>query len=201
MMKKLILLQILTVISILMSLPIHAANIVTDGLVSYWTFDLNHINDGIVEDVWGENDARIIGDPKVSDGHVRQGLKFNGTGDYVILENTENFQSRTTPFSFEFMLKSTNKNRPSTIFRVFETPCAKRSRGWGLDINATRTPMDFQEEQAIGNPWDRVVNDDQIVYRQDSIIVQFADKTRVGCNSNSFGFSNYRWEMASLCFS
>ena len=35
--------------------------VVTDGLVSYWTFDKQDIAGGTVKDVWGENDARSSG--------------------------------------------------------------------------------------------------------------------------------------------
>ena len=43
----------------------HTQTIVTDGLVSYWTFDEKDIAGFTVKDVWGENDGRIVGNPKI----------------------------------------------------------------------------------------------------------------------------------------
>lgn len=53
-MKKRMFFYILTVIFMVMNVTTDAANFVTDGLVSYWTFDRTSINDGIAEDVWGK---------------------------------------------------------------------------------------------------------------------------------------------------
>ncbi len=59
--------------------------LVTDGLVSYWTFDEADVDvDGeIAEDVWGNNDGHIVGKPEIVDGKVGDALKFDGVGDYV----------------------------------------------------------------------------------------------------------------------
>lgn len=185
-MKKHIFLQILIMACMTFNITIYAATIVTDGLVSYWTFDRASIDNNIVSDVWGENDAEIVGNPTIGDGHVRQGLKFDGSGDYVILDNIGNTQDRVPPFSFEFMIKSTDNSRPSTIFRVFETPCADRSRGWGIDINASRRPPNIR----FGDPNPAAFDegDDNVVYSKDSILVQHANLTRNGCHSRSVSF-------------
>ena len=54
---------VLTTVLCIISMPgyLLANTIVTDGLVSYWTFDLNNINGNLVEDVWGENHAELSG--------------------------------------------------------------------------------------------------------------------------------------------
>ncbi len=55
----------------------YAESVVTDGLVSYWTFDRQDIADNTVKDVWGKNDGTIFGDPKVVAGPVKvAGLLF-----------------------------------------------------------------------------------------------------------------------------
>ncbi len=139
-MKKLLFLFILTVFSVALSLHAHAATIVTDGLVSYWTFDLHDVNDGIAKDVWGKNDATIMGNPKIADGYLRQGLKFDGLGDYVILENLGNFQGRIGASSFEFWVKTSYEKR-NTVFKVIEEFCGGPDRlvgkGWGIHLNAS----------------------------------------------------------------
>ena len=52
------------------SLKAIPAPVVTDGLVSYWTFDKTHIVNDTVKDVWGDNNGTIIGNPKVVPGQV-----------------------------------------------------------------------------------------------------------------------------------
>ena len=92
-MKKLMFFLILMLIIITMNATIHAATIVTDGLVSYWTFDKDDIIGKTVKDVWSENDATVMGNPTITDGYLKQGLKFDGAEDYVILTNFGNFGS------------------------------------------------------------------------------------------------------------
>ena len=132
-----LLILILILIAIMMNGPIYADTIITDGLVSYWTFDLNHVEDGIIEDVWGENDAVIKGNPKVTGGLVRQGLEFDGVGDYVVLENLGNLQTRTGPSTIELWVKTSDVSTYRTLFRVLEPPCSTQHKGWGLSINAS----------------------------------------------------------------
>lgn len=143
-MKKRIYLLILMLIFITMSGIAHARTFITDGLVSYWTFDLTHIEDGIIEDVWGENDATIKGNPQVTGGLIRQGLEFDGAGDYVVLENLGNFQTRTGPSTIELWVKTSDTTTYRTLFRVLESPCSIEDKGWGLSINASWKNPHFQ---------------------------------------------------------
>ena len=145
-MKRLMFLLTLTVFSIIINGTTHAATIVTDGLVSYWTFDLHNIKEGIAEDVWGENDAMIMGNPEVTEGYLKQGLKFDGLGDYVILDNIGNVQSHTGPSTFEFWVKTSYPKR-NTLFKVIEKLCKGDEigddRGWGIHLNVSLKPPDF----------------------------------------------------------
>ena len=54
------------------------AQVVTDGLVSYWTFDKADIEAGTVKDVWGSNDGSISGDPKIVEGKIGNAIEFDG---------------------------------------------------------------------------------------------------------------------------
>jgi hypothetical protein len=56
---------------------------VTEGLVSYWTFDSDHVMAGIVIDVWGGNDGSIVGEPETVEGRNGDGLRFDGINDAV----------------------------------------------------------------------------------------------------------------------
>ena len=110
-MKKCCLLYLSIAINLSLTIPIVAAPIVTDGLVSYWTFDLHDISNGIVKDVWGENQAEIVGQTNISDGYIRQGLKLKGLNNYVIIPNFGNFGSQLEPFTFEIIVKTSFKKK------------------------------------------------------------------------------------------
>ncbi len=59
-----------------------AAQIVRDGLVSYWTFDKEDMDDDTAKDVFGNNDGTIGGNPGVVEGKIGDALEFDGD-DYV----------------------------------------------------------------------------------------------------------------------
>ncbi|MDE0315306.1 MAG: LamG domain-containing protein [Candidatus Poribacteria bacterium] len=139
-MKRLILFLMFSAVNITLSFSVYAAPIVTDGLVSYWTFDRLDIKDGFAEDVWGENDAKIKGNPILVNGHRKYGLKFDGDGDYVILKDTGNFGKQQGPSTFEVWLKTSEKRIWSTIYTTVEQPCDEIDEGNGILINAYWDP-------------------------------------------------------------
>ena len=130
-MKKLMLLLTLMVFSIALSLLAHAASIVTDGLVSYWTFDRDDIIDVTVKDVWGENDATIMGNPEIVGGFVNQALKFDGIDDFVNLTTLGDFGSQLGTSTFEAWVKVGLKEDWQALFKVIDSECI----GWGIDFN------------------------------------------------------------------
>ena len=127
----------------------YAESVVTDGLVSYWTFDRHQVIGGTVKDVWGENDGTIVGNPKVVSGHVREALEFDGPRDYVNLTNLGDFGTQIGTSTFEAWVKTDKKNW-MTLFKVIED-CA----GWGMDFNASMHPINR------GVPIDRM---DKVVF-------------------------------------
>ena len=81
------------------------ASIVTDGLVSYWNFEKNTIIRKNVKDIWGENDANIMGNPKLVSGYFGDALEFDGVDDYVNLTNLGNFGEQVGTSTFEAWVK------------------------------------------------------------------------------------------------
>jgi hypothetical protein len=67
----------------LMSANMTKAQVAQDGLVSYWSFDEADISGDTVEDVWGENDGTIMGDPGIVTGKVGEAFEFDGIDDYI----------------------------------------------------------------------------------------------------------------------
>ena len=131
-MKKLMFLLTLTVFSITLSIPAHAASVVTDGLVSYWTFDRDDMIDGTVKDVWGENDATIMGNPEIVRGLVNQALKFDGIDDFVNLTTLGDFGTQLGASTFEAWIKVGFKEEWQTLFKVIDSKCM----GWGIVFNS-----------------------------------------------------------------
>lgn len=180
---KTIIFVLTTVLCILsMSGFLFANTIVTDGLVSYWTFDLNNIDGNIVEDVWGENHAEIVGPTNISDGYIRQGLELKGLNNYVIIPNFGNFGSQLGPFTFEIIIKTNYKKNWMPIYRVIEEPhCDEMDRGHGISLNAS---LNFQNRPFIPGP------QDDIITKEDSIHLQRSYRRPNGCSSGTSGFSS-----------
>ena len=110
----------------------HAEPIVTDGLVSYWTFDEQDIAGGTVKDVWGENDGKIVGNPKVVNGQVGEALEFDGSDDYVNLTNLGDFGEKVGASTFEAWVKTSFKKDWTTLFKVLDQGC---NMAWAIDVN------------------------------------------------------------------
>ncbi len=130
-MKKLLFLLTFTVVSITLTLIAQAKTIVTDGLVSYWTFDRDDIMDGTVKDVWGENEATISGNPTIIDGYLNEALEYDGIKDYVNLTSLGDFGSQFGSSTFEAWIKMEPKLKWSVLFKVVDNQCM----GWGIDFN------------------------------------------------------------------
>jgi hypothetical protein len=122
----------------------YTAPVVTDGLVSYWTFDQKDIAGGTVKDVWGENDGKIVGAPKVVGGKVGDALEFDGNDDYVNLTNLGNFGEQVATSTFEAWVKTSFKKDWTTLFKVLDQGC---NMAWAIDVNrSAKAGFPFAED-------------------------------------------------------
>ena len=81
------------------------AQVVTDGLVSYYTLDKNDIAGDTVKDIVGGKDGTIVGQPKSIEGHLGDALDFGGKPDCVELPSI--LKIGENPASYEaWFLKS-----------------------------------------------------------------------------------------------
>ena len=64
------------------------AKIVKDGLVSYWSFEQDTIEEKTIEDLVGDNDAQMVGKPGTTEGKVGQALHF-GANDHLEVSHDE----------------------------------------------------------------------------------------------------------------
>ena len=107
------------------------ASVVTDGLVSYWTFDRAYIINKTATDVWGDNNGTISGNPKVVPGRVGEALEFDGVDDFVNLTTLGDFGRQFGTSSFEAWIKTTNKKDWMTLINTHGTACPN----WGIELN------------------------------------------------------------------
>ncbi len=82
------------------------AQVVEEGLVSYWTFDEADIGGETLKDIFGNNDGTISGDPKAVDGRIGKALEFDGN-DHIAFGNDASVHTVTL---------NTHKLRRSEIF-------------------------------------------------------------------------------------
>lgn len=113
------------------SLKTAPASIVTDGLVSYWSFDKGYITKKTAKDVWGDNNGTIIGNPKVVPGQVGEALEFDGVNDFVNLTTLGDFGRQFGTSSFEAWIKTTNKKDWMTLINTHGAECPN----WGIELN------------------------------------------------------------------
>ncbi len=130
-MKRGIYFMTFTLIIGIFSLRTAHASIVTDGLVSYWTFDRVHIINKTVKDVWGDNNGTLIGNPKIVPGQVGEALEFDGIDDFVNLTTLGDFGGQIGTSSFEVWIKTRNKKDWMTLINTHGAKCPS----WGLELN------------------------------------------------------------------
>ena len=64
------------------------ADMVADGLISYWSLDASTIDEKNVEDLVGENDGTLNGTKQVP-GKIGEAREFNGTDDKIDIPGTD----------------------------------------------------------------------------------------------------------------
>ncbi len=82
-----VIIALLLVAALVLFTNLTQATIVTDGLVSHWTFDNDDIEGEIVKDVWGDNDGTIQGEAKTIAGKIGEAMEFGSEQDYVECPN------------------------------------------------------------------------------------------------------------------
>ncbi len=187
-----------------------AENIVTDGLVSYWTFDREDIIDNTVKDVWGENNATIVGTPTIVNGHLKEALKFDGIKDYVNLTTLGDFGAKLDFSTVEVWIKTDYKETWTTIFKTIGHGCDDwRVMGWGIDINRTseepddrrqRIRMAFLDENLKLDGEDiKDIFGHKLIFGEDVILIYLASfwKNKNGCSRSwhlyRFPISDGEW--------
>jgi len=110
---------------------------VSEGLVSYWSFDKETIVGKRVRDLQGDNDGKIEGAPKVVPGKFGQALEFDATNEDAVnigdpRDGSLDF-GKTTDFTIEAWAKPENSG---TSMRIIDKKDAADT-GYMLEHNIT----------------------------------------------------------------
>ncbi|MBC8462179.1 MAG: LamG domain-containing protein [Deltaproteobacteria bacterium] len=123
---------------------VEAQIVVTDGLVSFWTFDKSDIDSKTVKDVFGSNHGTIKGKPKSVEGKIEEAMEFDGAGDFIDCGNDASLDL-TDAITIEVWIKpeSAGEGGPNA------GPICKAEAGvdpwsWQLRYNAPGSFMGFQ---------------------------------------------------------
>ncbi len=142
---------------------------VTNGLISFWTFDKNTIKGDTVEDVWGENDGTMHGAPPTSEGKINEAIELDGADDYVSIDAPKSIPSGNDAYAIE------------AWFFADVAAGAKGIMGWGNwgsgnQVNALRLMDHGFRHYWWGNDLDWATN--TITGEWHHIIAQFDGTTR-----------------------
>ncbi len=173
-MKTIVSVLLSAIASFLLTGQAYSRTIVTEGLVSYWTFDRQDITDKTARDIWGDNNGTIVGDPKIVSGQVGQALEFDGVDDYINLTNLGDFGEKVGSSTFEAWVKTEFKDDWTTLFKVLDAGC---NMAWAIDVN--------RSAQA------------GLLFAQDVVHFYVRQKSAAGCNAIAaqidFALSDGEW--------
>jgi hypothetical protein len=142
---------VLAFIVTFMSANAAKAQLVTDGLISYWPLDQDTVQGKTVKDVWGENDGTLAGNPKVEGGKVGGALKVGG-GDSVDIPGTKslNFAKKEAMTVMAWINAGSDEPVQGVVAGCCGTIVAQRdANGWALRYDG-RNPG--QEMEFIVQP-------------------------------------------------
>lgn len=89
--EKIILILTFSICALFLTVPMVNAQFPEDGVVGYWSFDDGTINGNNVQDVLGENDGELDGNPKSVNGKVNKALEFSGQ-NFVHIPGTKTLE-------------------------------------------------------------------------------------------------------------
>ena len=133
---------------------ISVAQMTTDGLISYWSFDAD--TDGTtVKDIWGSNDGSISGDPKIVEGKAGKALEFDGD-DYVDCGSDASLLLGDTDLSLALWFKQTkvegNRYIAGTYSNVngkyYELWAEDGALFWSIDDDVVKSEIEFSPIEA-----------------------------------------------------
>lgn len=140
-------LYILSSIVLLVMFPLMTfGQIVKDGLVAYWPLDPGTIKGTTVEDVIGDNEGVLKGNPKAVAGKIGGALEFDGTNS-VDIEGTKalNFNGKDTLTVAAWINAKNDSPVQGVVAGCCGTIVAQRdANGWALRYDGRNGGQEFE---------------------------------------------------------
>jgi len=131
------------VIAILPANAVNAQEMVTNGLVGFWTFDKTTIAGKTVKDLLGNHDGTINGAPGTVAGKIGEALSFDGKADFVEVKHSASLNLKeaiTIEFWFSLKGKSGDNDYPRTVSKGQST---SDNSGYGVWVKDTSGATDI----------------------------------------------------------
>lgn len=129
-----------------------AQKIITDGLVSFWTFDESDMEGDTVKDVWGSNHGAAA-KCKIVEGKIGNGMEFDGANDRVNCGNDESL-NLTDALTIELWMQPTAAGEGGPNAGPICKAEAAVDWSWQLRYNAPGGFMGFQfNAEPGGSTW------------------------------------------------
>ena len=96
------------IVTLFANTTIAKIEIVTDGLVSFWSFDESTIVGDTVRDLWGSNHGTMEEKPEIIDGKFNKALLFDGKANLVEIPHSESLNI-TEAITIEFWFTKAGK--------------------------------------------------------------------------------------------
>ena len=139
------------------------ADMVYDGLISFWTFDEADTEDNIVMDTIGINHGTIMGEPEVVDGWIGDALQFDGIDDGVNCGQDPSLDLGKEDFTLEAWFRGgTQTSSWPCIFRKGNALCDTCPPGyaifwagnqWTLALDASNQAGDQDRVTVASGPY------------------------------------------------
>ena len=103
------------------------AQIVREGLVSYWSFNEDSIRGDKVSDLWGDNHGTLFNDPEEVEGKYGEALEFTGD-NHIDIPDSDTLDLTTGEVSVTTWVLRTGPERPSAAELLKKAPEARTIR-------------------------------------------------------------------------
>lgn len=135
---------------VFMSAYILEAQLITDGLVSYYTMDKKDIEGKTLKDAFGNNHGTIEGEPKSIPGHLGDALEFGGAPDSVVLPKI--MKIGENPVTYECWFNKTNTTGWQYLV-TNKTKCDDNFFRLGFNNNTGQLRFYTEQDNNVKKAW------------------------------------------------
>jgi hypothetical protein len=176
---------------------------------------LLNFTDAAILDRTGRNVLETLGDTKTSTVQTKYGtgsMRFDGTGDYLIIKDTLPFNFRSTDFTVEFWMNATTSTNPGRIINYWSTStataaswqfltggtslifaCGTAGTSSEVNISGTISLNTWAHVAGVrnGNVFTLYINGTQAATTTQAITLQTANTVTIGARNNAGTYAEF----------